>query len=145
MQPTSLMQKKTKPTKRGASVETTVPGTDSKNRKADSVAFEMTLHVPCHVKGRTASGSKWTGRTKTVALSEFGAHLLLPADVDLKGEVSIFFRIPSALRVLFSRDAFHVKAEIRPSGTDGHWPAPSGQKTVYVAFSQPLKIASWTA
>jgi hypothetical protein len=78
-------------------------------------------------------------------MSSFGAHLLVPESVDLEGEISILFHIPAVLNVLFSKDAFRVKAEVRPSDLDGHWPAPSGQKIVDVVFSHPLRFLAWTA
>jgi hypothetical protein len=145
MQLASFVQEKMRTKKRRASDENTAIRANSKDRKAESVVYEMTLHVPCSIAGRTGSGSRWKGKTKTVALSAFGAHLLLPEDVDLEGEISILFRIPSALKVLFSKDAFRVKAEITSSDTDGHWLAPSGQKVVCVAFSHPLRFATWAA
>lgn len=145
MQFAGFMQGKMRTKKRRASDEDTATEAHSKDRKAESAIFEMTLHVPCYIAGRTASGSRWKGKTKTVALSSFGAHLLIPADVNLEGESSVLFKIPSALKVLFSKDAFRVKAEIRPSDTDGHWPAPSGQKVVCVVFSHPLRFTSWAA
>jgi len=145
MQLASLMQKKTMLKKRRAPDENIAMGAYSKDRKSEPIVFEMTLHVPCYVAGRTASGSRWKGKTTTVALSVFGAYLLLPEDVDLKAEISIVFQIPSALKVLFSKDVFRVTAEIRSSGADCHWPAPSGQKVVCVAFSHPLRFTSWAA
>lgn len=120
-------------------------GVHSKDHEGKLVVFEMTLHIPCHVAGKTASGSKWEGKTKTVALSSFGAHLLLPDDIDLEAEASIIFHIPSALKVLFGKDTFRVKGEIRALDRNGHWLASSGQKVVSVLFNHPLRFRSWAA
>jgi hypothetical protein len=134
-----------RPLRQGISNEHTAVEALAADQKSKSAVFEMTLHVPCYLTGRTIGGSRWKGKTKTVSLSLFGAHLLLPEDVDLEGEVSILFTIPSALAVLFSKNAFRVKAEIKHLGADIHWPAPSGQKVVGVVFSHPLRFASWAA
>ena len=143
MQLAALIQDMKSGKTRSASNENGVNGALFGDRKAKSYAVEMTLHLPCYVAGRTPSGSRWKGKTKTVALSRFGAHLLLPTGVDLEPEISIIFRIPKALKVLFSRDVFRVKAEIHRSDMEEHWLAPSGEKVVGVAFSHPLRFATW--
>ena len=143
MQLADFMQEKMLTHNRRPSEKKNVTETLSKNEKAEPSVLEMTLHVPCCVAGRTASGSRWKGKTKTVSLNIFGAHLLLPEDVDLEGEISMVFHIPSALKVLFNKHVFRVKAEIRHPDIDVHWPTPSGEKVVCVAFSHPLRFASW--
>lgn len=140
-----LMQNKSRTQRRRIYDENTAAGAKFKCQNAEPAVPEMTLHVPCFVAGRTACGSRWKGKAKTISLSLFGANLLLPEHVDLEGELSILFRIPSALKVLFSKDVFRVKAEINRSDTDGHWPAPLGQKVVHVVFSHPLRFALWGA
>ena len=140
-----LIQNKSRPQRQRVSNEHTPAEARVRDQKTESAVLGMTLHVPCYIAGRMTNGSRWKGKTKTVSLSIFGAHILLPEDVHLEGEISILFRIPPALEVLFSKDAFRVKAEIRPPDLDGHWPAPSGQKIVDVVFSHPLRFATWAA
>lgn len=141
----SILQERIGIKKQRTSGENTVTEVNFENRKAESVISEMTLHIPCYVAGRTASGSRWKGKTKTVSLNSCGARLLIPEHIDLEGEFSILFRIPSALKVLFSKVAFRVKAGINRSDVDGHWLAPSGQKVVCIVFNHPVRFASWAA
>lgn len=111
-----------------------------KNDGEEKVVFEMNLHVPCRVAGITRKGSRWEGETTTLSLSSFGAQLLLPMDAELDGDISLVFKIPGPLRVLFPKKTFRLKAEIRPSGAAGPGLAPMGRKVVYAAFAEPLKF-----
>jgi hypothetical protein len=145
MRITNAIQQKLTTKGRSASKANTAAKAYSEDQKGESLPSEMTLHIPCCVTGRTAGGSIWKGKTRTVALSTLGAHLLLPERVDLAGELHILFHIPSALKILFSRDIFHVKARIRPTNAEFHWPAPIGEKVVCVEFNHPLRFTSWAA
>ncbi len=106
----------------------------------EKVVFEMNLHVPCRVAGITRKGSRWEGETTTLSLSSFGAHLLLPTEAELDGDISLVFKIPAPLRVLFPKKTFRLRAEIRPSGAAGPGLAPVGRRVVYAAFAEPLRF-----
>ncbi|MBI4831681.1 MAG: hypothetical protein HY801_09040 [Candidatus Lindowbacteria bacterium] len=105
-----------------------------------TIAYEMDLHLPCRVSGITRHGSRWQGEATTVRLSSFGVHLMLPADAELEGDISLLFKIPAALRVLFEEKRFHALAEIKPTGAAGPGMESLGRKLVYATFIEPLKF-----
>ena len=105
-----------------------------------TIAFEIDLHLPCRVAGITRNGSRWEGDTTTVSLSSFGAHLLLPVEAELEGDISLTFKIPPPLRSLFAKRKFYVKAEIQPSGAAVIGLAAQGRKVVCVTFSEPVRF-----
>jgi hypothetical protein len=115
-------------------------GDERKSAGAGKIVFEMNLHVPCKISGITRNGLRWEGEATTIGINSFGAHLLVPGESELEGEVSLRFQIPVALRPLFVRKTFRVRASTRPSGAAGPGLAPMGRKIVYVAFAEPLNF-----
>ncbi|GAB4349674.1 MAG: hypothetical protein Kow0099_32830 [Candidatus Abyssubacteria bacterium] len=103
-----------------------------------TIAFEMGLHVPCEISGVTREGSTWSAEVITVSLNSYGAHLMVPADCDLEGEVRLAFNVPGPLRALFEKRRFRVSAEVKPSGAASPAPGSRGGKLMHVAFSAPL-------
>jgi hypothetical protein len=103
-----------------------------------TVPFEMGLHVPCEIAGVTRTGSTWAAKATTVSLNSYGAHLMVPADCYLEGEVLLAFKVPAPLKPLFGERKFRVSAEVKPSGAASPAPGSRGRKVIYVAFLEPL-------
>jgi hypothetical protein len=103
-----------------------------------TIAFEMSLHVPCRVAGFGRNGSRWEGEAVTTSISSFGAHLELPWDAELEGDISIILRIPACLRILFEKKTFLTKAEVKPSDALGREIVAARRKVVYVSFAEPV-------
>ena len=112
----------------------------AENRRGDEkeVSFEMDLHVPCRVEGMTKSRTRWKGETTTLSISSYGAHLLLPVDAELEGDIELIFKIPLPLMPLFARRKFRIDAEVKPSDVAAPSSAPMGRRVVCVSFSAPL-------
>ncbi len=113
---------------------------DSLENGGKTISFEMDLHVPCRITGITKNGSRWDGEATTLSISSFGAHLLLPAETELEGDIVLTFRVPPALATLFVRKKFRVRAEMKPSGAVGPSSATMGRKVVCVVFTERLKF-----
>jgi len=106
--------------------------------KGKTIPFEMDVHVPCHVVGITKTGSRWEGQTTTLSIGSFGAHLLLPIDAELEGDIVLTFRVPPPLASLFKKKRFRVNAEVKPSGAAGPGMSTKGRKVVCIVFAEPL-------
>ena len=102
------------------------------------VSFEMDLHVPCRVEGVTKSRTRWKGETTTLSISSYGAHLLLPVDAELEGDIELTFKIPLPLMSLFTKRKFRIDAEVKPSDVAAPSSATKGRRVVCVAFSELL-------
>lgn len=112
----------------------------AENHKGDEreVSFEMDLHVPCRVEGITESGSTWKGEATTLSISSYGAHLSVPVDAELEGDIELTFKIPSPLATLFPKRKFRVDAKVKPSELVGPSSATMGRAVVYVVFAEAL-------
>jgi len=106
--------------------------------KGETIPFEMDVHVPCKVAGTTKDGSKWEGETSTLSIGSFGAHLQLPVDAELEGDIDLTFKVPPPLATLFVRKKFRANAEVKPSGAAGSNMATNGRKVVCIVFAEPL-------
>lgn len=113
-----------------------VSGDRDIERVGTTVPFQMDLHVPCRVAGKTRDGSRWEGEAKTLSVSSHGAHIMLPAAILLEGTVKLVFKVPSALRTLFVRKRFGIEAEVKPS--DGTGVGAMGRKVIHVVFKSPI-------
>jgi hypothetical protein len=111
---------------------------EKREEEGDTVLFEMDLHVPCRVVGITKDGFSWKGETSTLSISSFGAHLLLPPDVELEGDITLSFKVPPPLASLFPKIKFRAKAEIKPSGAAEPGMSSKGKRVVYIVFAAPL-------
>ena len=110
----------------------------AENHKGREVGFEMDLHVPCRVEGTTKSRTRWKGETTTLSISSYSAHLLLPVDAELEGDIELTFKIPLPLASLFTKRKFRIDAEVKPSDVAAPSSATMGRRVVRVAFSEPI-------
>lgn len=137
---TNVFARKT--TAHGDSSRGTAVITENPKDENGKIDFEMNLHVPCRCKGKQKDGSKWKGEATTLSISSFGAYLLLPADVDLKGHVELTFNVPFPLLTLFPERKFRVLARLEHADVSAPGSATMGRKVVYVAFAEPLHFRS---
>jgi hypothetical protein len=103
-----------------------------------AVPFETDLHIPCRVSGITRNGPPWEGDATTLSVGSYGAHLLLPADISLEGDIKLVFKVPAPLRTLFVKKRFSVDAEVKTSGGGGPSFGAMGRKVVCVVFPRPI-------
>jgi hypothetical protein len=109
--------------------------------KGKTILFEMDVHVPCKVAGITKDGSRWTGETSTLSIGSYGAHLLLPIEAKLEGDIVLTFKIPPPLAPLFPKKRFKVHAEVKPSGAAEPSMSSQGRKVVCIVFAEPLHFS----
>ena len=114
---------------------------ERREEEGETILFEMDLHVPCRVVGMTTGGSTWKGETSTLSISSFGAHLLLPPDVELEGDITLSFKVPPPLASLFPKIKFRAKAQVKPSGAAEPSMSSQGRKVVYIVFAEPLHFS----
>jgi len=116
--------------------------TENSNGHNLKIDFEMNLHVPCRCEGKQENGATWKGEVTTLSISSFGAHLLMPVDVDLQDDVELTFKVPVPLLTLFPKRKFQVLAKLKPADIAAPSSATMGRKVVRVAFAQPLYFRS---
>jgi hypothetical protein len=121
---------------RGLGRKGEAPAMKSLGRKGNTIPYEMDIHVPCHVVGITRDGSRWEGEATTLSISSFGAHVLLPIDAELEGDIALTFKVPPPLASLFPKERFKAHAEVKPSGAAGPGMSTQGRKVVCVVFAE---------